>query len=54
MHYVARRSHRMLKHKFGVTRPSALFIDTAPGPPEHEKLCANVSCPRRTRMHYVT
>jgi hypothetical protein len=37
MHYVTRRSHRMEKHKFGVTGPDALFIDTARGPAELEK-----------------
>jgi hypothetical protein len=37
MHYVIRRSHRMQKHKFGVTRPVAHFMETAPGRPKHEK-----------------
>jgi hypothetical protein len=53
MHYVAQRSHRMQKHKFSVTCPDSLFVDTAPGPPEHEKLCVDVSCPGCTRMHYM-
>jgi hypothetical protein len=48
------RSRQRQKHKFGVTCPSTLFMDTAPGPPEHEKQCINVSCPRRTGMNYVT
>jgi hypothetical protein len=34
---VTRRSHRMQKHNIGVTCPGALFMQTAPGPPEHEK-----------------
>jgi hypothetical protein len=37
MHYVTRRSHRMQKYKFNVTCLGALFLDTAPGLPEHEK-----------------
>jgi hypothetical protein len=37
MHYVALRSHLMQKHKFGVTPPCALFVETAAGRPEHEK-----------------
>jgi hypothetical protein len=32
----------------------ALMVETAPDPPEHEKLCIDVSRPGRTRMHYVT
>jgi hypothetical protein len=43
MHYVTRKSHRMQKHKFGVTFLGSLFTETAPGPPEHEKLCVHVS-----------
>jgi hypothetical protein len=34
---VTRRSHRMQKHKFGVTCPAALFLETALGPPDQEK-----------------
>jgi hypothetical protein len=37
MHYVTHKSYWMQKHKFGVTCPNALFVETAPGPPEHEK-----------------
>jgi hypothetical protein len=37
MHYVIRRSHRMQKHKFGVTCPGALFVEYVPVPPKHEK-----------------
>jgi hypothetical protein len=54
MHYLTRRSHRMQKHRFCVTRPSALLMDTAPCPPEHEKYCVDISHPGRTRMQYVT
>jgi hypothetical protein len=53
-HYVTHRSHRIKKHKYGVTCPDALFMETAPGPPEHEKYCVDVSWPGRTRMHYLT
>jgi hypothetical protein len=28
-------------------------METALGPPEHEKLCIDVSRPRHARMHYV-
>jgi hypothetical protein len=54
MHYMTHRSHRMQKHKFGVTCSSTLFMKTAPGPPEHEKECVDVLHPGRTRMHYTT
>jgi hypothetical protein len=54
MHYVTYRSHRMQKHKFGVTCPGALFVESVPVPPEHEQLCVDVSRPGCTRMHYVT
>jgi hypothetical protein len=37
MHYVARISHQMQKHKIDVTCADALFMETAQGPPEHEK-----------------
>ena len=54
MHYVTHRYHWMRKHKFSVTCPVVLFVESEPVPPEHEKLCAEVSCPRLTRMTYVT
>jgi hypothetical protein len=44
----------MQKQKFGVTCPTALFLETTQDPPEHEKWCIDLSCPGRTRMHYVT
>jgi hypothetical protein len=53
VHYVARRSYQMEKHKFGITCPDALFVETAAGPPEHEKLCVDISCLGPTRIHYV-
>jgi hypothetical protein len=34
---VAHRSHRMQKHKFGVTSSSSLFVESVQAPPEHEK-----------------
>jgi hypothetical protein len=37
MHYVTRISYRMQKHKFNITYPDALFMETARVPPEHEK-----------------
>jgi hypothetical protein len=40
------------KQKFGITCPDALFVESAPVIPKHEKLCDDISWPRR--MHYVT
>jgi hypothetical protein len=37
MNYVICRSHKMEKHKFGVTYPSALFIESKLVSPKHEK-----------------
>jgi hypothetical protein len=37
MQYMTRRSHRMQKHKFSVTCPDTLFMETALGTPEDEK-----------------
>jgi hypothetical protein len=54
MHYVTHRSHRMQKHKFYVMCPDVLLMETASAPPEHEKLCIDVSWLGRTRMHYMT
>jgi hypothetical protein len=54
MHYVTWISHRMQKHKFDITCPDALFLETAPVPPEREKQCVNVSRPGGAAMHYVT
>jgi hypothetical protein len=34
---VTRRSHRKQKHKFAITCPGALFMETTPGLPELEK-----------------
>jgi hypothetical protein len=54
MHYVTRRSHRMKKHKFGVTCPHTLFMENTPCPPEHEKQCVDISRHGHTGMHYMT
>jgi hypothetical protein len=54
MNYLTRRSHRMQKHKFSVTCPSAQFLEIASSPPEHEKYCIDVLCLGCTRMHYMT
>jgi hypothetical protein len=54
MHYVTRRTHRMEKHKFGITCPDTLFVESVPVPPKHEKACVIVSWHGRTRMHYLT
>jgi hypothetical protein len=51
---MTRRSHWMQKHKFGVTCPTALFVEFLLVPPKHEKYCSDFSRPRRTGMHYVT
>jgi hypothetical protein len=37
MPYLTHRSYRIQKHKLGVPCPDALSMETAPGPPEHEK-----------------
>jgi hypothetical protein len=44
----------MQKHKFDVTCPDALFMETAPVPPMHENLCIDLVHPRGTGMYYVT
>jgi hypothetical protein len=54
MHYVTCRFHRMQKQKFNVTCPITNFVESVPVPPEHEKLCVNISRFGRTGMHYVT
>jgi hypothetical protein len=37
MYYMTRKSYRMQKHKFGVTRRSVLFVESVSVLPEHEK-----------------
>jgi hypothetical protein len=37
MHYVTYRSQWVQKQKFSVRSSNALFMETTPGPPEHEK-----------------
>jgi hypothetical protein len=44
----------MQKQKFGVTCPNAIFVDSVPVPPEHEKSCLDISLLGCTGMHYVT
>jgi hypothetical protein len=43
----------MQKHKFSITSPNVLFVESVPVPPEHEKYCIDVSCPGRNGIHYV-
>jgi hypothetical protein len=54
MHYVTHGSHQIQKHKFGVMCHGVLFMEIAPGPPEHEKCCVDISRLGLTGMHYVT
>jgi hypothetical protein len=54
MHYLSRGSHWMQKHKFRVRCLGVYFVESTPSPPEHEKLCVDVSRPGHTRMQYVT
>jgi hypothetical protein len=53
MNYMTYISHRMQKHKFGITCPGALFVATASGPHKHEKLFIDDLRPGCTEMHYV-
>jgi hypothetical protein len=54
MHYMTHISYRMHKHKFGVTCPVVVCVESVPVPPEHEKLHVDDSRLRRNRMHYMT
>jgi hypothetical protein len=45
MHYVTCRSHRMQKHKFGVTCPGALFVISVPVPLQHENSASTFRTP---------
>jgi hypothetical protein len=54
MHYVTRISHQIQKHKFGITCPSSLFVESVPVPPKHEKLRINVLHSGHNKMPYVT
>jgi hypothetical protein len=54
MHYVSHRYHRMKKHKFTVTCPNSLLMETTSVPPKHETWGIDVSRPGGTAMHYVT
>jgi hypothetical protein len=42
------------KHKIGVTFLGALFLESIPVPPKHEKWCASISRPGQNAMNYVT
>jgi hypothetical protein len=53
MRYVTHISHQMQKHKFSVTCPGAPFVESAPGPPEHEKYSVDILKSGRTGMHYI-
>jgi hypothetical protein len=37
MHYVTYRSHRIQKHKFGITCPDMLLVESVLVPPKQEK-----------------
>jgi hypothetical protein len=54
MHYVTRICHRMLKHKFGITCPDALFVESVPVTSENDKKCVDVLRPGCIGMNYVT
>jgi hypothetical protein len=54
MHYVTHISQWMQKHKFSIPFSGALFVESVPRTPKHEKLCVNVSRPGCNRMYYVT
>jgi xanthine/CO dehydrogenase XdhC/CoxF family maturation factor len=54
MHYVTHRSHRMQKHKIGITCLGALSVIFVLVAAEHEKYYVNVLRPGHTGMHYVT
>jgi hypothetical protein len=54
MHYMNHRSLWMQKHKFDVTCPGMLIMETAPDSPKLEKECIDVLQHRFTGMHYVT
>jgi hypothetical protein len=44
----------MQKHKFSISCPDALFMETAAGPLEHQKLTVDISRSGPTEKHYVT
>jgi hypothetical protein len=52
MHYVTRISHQMQKHPDAIN--DMIFLESIPVPPEHEKLCVDISHPRCIETHYVT
>jgi hypothetical protein len=54
MRYMTFISHSMQKHKFSITGPDAFFVETVPGPLEHEKECVGISRSGYTGIHCVT
>jgi hypothetical protein len=44
----------MEKHKFDVTCPDALFMETAPGPRKHERYSSDILRLESIIMHHVT
>jgi hypothetical protein len=44
----------MQKHKFGATSPDVIFVEFVTLPPEHKKLCFDVSCGRQNGMKYMS
>jgi hypothetical protein len=45
---------RRKKHNFNVTCPGVHLVEIASRPPDHEKLCFDVSCPDARGMHYMS
>jgi hypothetical protein len=54
MHYVILRSHRIQKHKFDVTCPDALFVESVPVPPEHLGMHYTTRKSHRMQKHKFT
>jgi hypothetical protein len=45
MHYVTHKSHRMQKHKFGITCLGMLFVESVHFPPERENSASMFHAP---------
>jgi hypothetical protein len=54
MHYATQKSHWMQNHKFGVTCPGTVFVETASVPPKHEKYYIDISHRGCAGLHYMT
>jgi hypothetical protein len=54
MHYVTHQSHQMQKHRFHVTCPDALFMETAPAHPSMKNSASTFHTHGCTGLHYVT